>query len=101
MLSPVTFLKYYLNLWFYFGIFESFAFNWYILNHWHTKNLLLTLICRIEQKHFFFELVKSIKYLASRVTVGLSNPCIGPSQRIKMSFFYYRHRLINYCQHQK
>ena len=59
---------------------ESFALNWYILVALTNKKLLLPLQYRLNPNPLF------IGYIASVVNVISSNPYVGPSPSIKISF---------------
>ena len=51
--------------------------------------------------HFHPDIAKLAGYLTSAVIVVSSNPYVGPSPRIKVSFFYYQNAQISLYQHQK
>ena len=66
-----------------FCISESIALNIFVVS---TKNKLpLPLWCR-PVANLLFHFLKLIGYLASAVNLISSNPCAGPSPRIKISF---------------
>ena len=69
----------------YFSISKSFALNWYTFVALTNKKLLLPLSCKLKQI-LLSDCLKLIGYLASAVNVVSSNPCAGPSPRIKKSF---------------
>ena len=49
---------------------------------------MLPLQCRLST-NLFPDSVKLIGYFASGVNVVSSNPCVGPSPKLKISFPYY------------
>ena len=51
--------------------------------------------------HFHPDIAKLAGYLTSAVIMVSSNPYVGPSPRIKVSFFYYQNAQISLYQHQK
>ena len=62
-----------------------FALNWSTSVALTNKKLLLPLKCRLD-RNLFLDCVKLIHYFASVVNMISSNPCVGPSPRIKISF---------------
>ena len=67
-------------------ILESFVLNLIISVPLTNKQLFAPLQCKL--KHFIFLFsVKLIEYFFFKVNVVMSNPCVGPSPRIRISFF--------------
>ena len=62
-------------------------------------NTFLPLLCKLKQ-NFFLVAVKIIEYFFSAVSVVSSNPCVGPSPRVKYLFFVIKvYRLTHiYCK---
>ena len=69
----------------YYFISGSFDLSWYIFVALTNKKLLIPLQCRLSA-NLLFGSVKLIRYIGSAFNVVSSNPCIGPSGRIKISF---------------
>ena len=69
----------------YARIFESFALDLIISVPLTINNYLLHYNVNLNKILFFFS-VKLIEYIFSALRV-VSNPCVGPIPRIKMSFF--------------
>ena len=51
--------------------------------------------------NLFPDCVKLLVCLASATTEVSSNPCVGPSPRTKISFFYFQHPQMRSHQRQK
>ena len=66
-------------------ISKFYALNWYTAVALTSKKLSLSLYCRLKT-NIFPDCVKLIGYFASAVNVVSSNPCVGPSPRVKISF---------------
>ena len=67
-------------------ISECFGLYWYIFTPLSYKNCYF--YCNADlNKIFFLVPAKLLEYLASAAIVILSNPCVGPSPRTKVSFF--------------
>ena len=67
-------------------ISESFALNCYIFVALTIKKMLLILQCKLKQS-FLFVPEELIEYRAFAFNAVLSNLCVCPLPRIKMSFF--------------
>ena len=62
-----------------------FALNWSTFVALTNKKLLFPLKCRLD-RNLFLDCVKLIHYFASAVNMISSNPYVGPSPGIKISF---------------
>ena len=63
---------------------ESFALNWYVFVALTNKKLLL--LFSVDLVQTLPDDAKLIGYFTSAVDVVASNPCVGSSPRIKISF---------------
>ena len=72
----------------YFFILKSFAFNWYIILAL-TNEKLLRPYCRLKAK------LGLTKDFTSTINVVSSNPCFGPSPKMKTSFLTCSDELVS------